>query len=148
MKRLKWRCHRKLLHGHCTTFKVNSRNQQMILPILTVIMTPWTTLSSDPGGTAPAMKQPWQTLARHSKRVQLPTGRHGHRVWRVSRQLNNGRYECKIFIVKIDDVMRSCVDVISVCDDQVYRVVDTTFRDVIYQCCAINSCKLISMPIN
>ena len=47
-------------------------------------MTLWTMLSSDPGGTAPAMKLPWQMLARHSRRVQLPPGRHGHRVWRVS----------------------------------------------------------------
>jgi len=83
MKRLKWRCHRKLLQGHCTKFKVKQSQSADDIVNLDSHMTLWTTLSSDPGGTAPAMKQPWQMLARYSRRVQLPPGRHGHRVWRV-----------------------------------------------------------------
>jgi len=45
-------------------------------------MTPRKTLSWDPGGTAPGMKQPdtrWQGIPGACT-VQLPPGRHGHRV--------------------------------------------------------------------
>jgi len=91
MKRLKWRCHRKLLQGHCTKFKVKQSQSADDIVNLDSHMTLWTMLSSDPGGTAPAMKQPWQMLARYSRRVQLPPGRHGHRVWRVSYEINKRR---------------------------------------------------------